>query len=348
MDSQIPEITEMLEFNCVIPMVTVYNTLESKNALSALTDELIPTATEEIVADGKSRAQVQAEIKEKERALELLARKYANTDASPELIRQCLYSIGDNNSFLRQNRDPCDKMLRYLTKYFSPNKIEKHYSLGITAGKGGARLTHNHARQYHYVFQSLTLWSMVLNDFYKLWIFAESDLLDTVNGNIYKLRDTGQGLNRVQSAPRVSRMMHTILSQAQTKVGTWVGSSVIHLGDHNVPNAFMFIDKYTQISRILAPVALTLDKIGEVVKEPTLRKYVESQWGSLEDCKKAILSDFFRHAFDGSGSDNWFDAGSCIDGRLTSAWNWCSKIESKSYFPIFLLTSFTGFDGEMS
>lgn len=31
--------------------------------------------------------------------------------------------------------------------------------------------------------------------------------------------------------------------------------------------------------------------------------------------------DFFRHGFDGSGGDNYFDAGSCIDGRLTSAWN---------------------------
>jgi Protein of unknown function (DUF2009) len=34
------------------------------------------------------------------------------------------------------------------------------------------------------------------------------------------------------AAPRVSRMMHTILNRAQQKVGSWVGSSVIHLGDH--------------------------------------------------------------------------------------------------------------------
>lgn len=33
------------------------------------------------------------------------------------------------------------------------------------------------------------------------------------------------------------------------------------------------------------------------------------------------IADFFRFAFDGSGADNFYDAGSCIDGRLTSAWN---------------------------
>lgn len=74
---------------------------------------------------------------------------------------------------------------------------------------------------------------------FKLWNLAEQDLLD--DSNIYRLRDTGQGLNRVQgilisinlkAAPRVSRIMHTILNRAQQKVGSWVGSSVIHLGDH--------------------------------------------------------------------------------------------------------------------
>ncbi len=38
-------------------------------------------------------------------------------------------------------------------------------------------------------------------------------------------------------------------------------------------------------------------------------------------CWYKSLDDFFRHGFDGSGADNYFDAGSCIDGRLTSAWN---------------------------
>lgn len=57
-----------------------------------------------------------------------------------------------------------------------------------------------------------------------------------------------QGLNRVQQAPQVSRAMHSILNRCQRQIGSWVGSSVIHLGDHNVPNALMFIDKYTQVS----------------------------------------------------------------------------------------------------
>ena len=32
--------------------------------------------------------------------------------------------------------------------------------------------------------------------------------------------------------------------------------------------------------------------------------------------------------FDGSGADNNYDAGSCVDGRLTSVWNWCSKVNT--------------------
>ena len=76
------------------------------------------------------------------------------------------------------------------------------------------------------------------------------------------------------------------------------------------------------------------------------RQYIDSTYGGIDALVKAILADFFRHAFDGSGADNFFDAGSCIDGRLTSAWNWCSKIEKKAYYPAFLLAGFVGFDGE--
>lgn len=47
------------------------------------------------------------------------------------------------------------------------------------------------------------------------------------------------------------------------------------------------------------------------------------------------------------GGDNFFDAGSCIDGRLTSAWNWCSQLPHKPFYCIFKLTGFLSFDGDL-
>jgi Protein of unknown function (DUF2009) len=66
----------------------------------------------------------------------------------------------------------------------------------LYAGKGGARLSHNHERQYAYVLQSLSLWSEISTDMFRLWYLAEADLL--YGGGKYRLTDTGQGLNRVQ------------------------------------------------------------------------------------------------------------------------------------------------------
>lgn len=80
---------------------------------------------------------------------------------------------------------------------------------------------------------------------FHLWSLAEQDLLSPDVS--YRLRDTGQGLNRVQAAPKTNWMMHAILHRAQTDIGSWVGSSAIHMGDHNVPNALMFIGKYFKL-----------------------------------------------------------------------------------------------------
>ncbi|KAK7470303.1 hypothetical protein VKT23_001734 [Stygiomarasmius scandens] len=344
-DSQSPEVKDLLNFTCVSPIKTVHSLLQEHDALDMLRDELVTIATKEIYSEGRSRRDIQKDIKSKERAIEVLSSRYERNGLSQEKLRQCLYSIGDNHAFLRVNRDPCERMIAYLKEYFHPTQTkDSKASLAIRSGKGGARLSHDHQKQYAYVLQSLTLWREILHDMFHLWSLAEEDLLsDTIP---YRLRDTGQGLNRVQASPKTSRMMHSILHKAQKSVGSWVGSSVIHMGDHNVPNALLFIDKYTQIYRILLPICNTLSQIPSLMNKPALRSYIEDDFGSAENLAREILGDFFRHGFDGSGADNFFDAGSCIDGRLTSAWNWCSMLEKKRFFPVFLLTGFVGFDGE--
>ncbi|OMH83159.1 UPF0652 protein [Zancudomyces culisetae] len=428
-DSTNPDVEDILGFNMIVPIKTVYDVLDEYGVIHVLEDKTVATATQEIIPEGKSRSQVQAEIKRKEHAIEYLSRTYSTSSCPAEVIKQCLYSIGDNHAFLRFNRDPCDKIANCLTKYFTHSEAEsEELSLAILSGKDGARLSHSHETQYFYVLQTLTLWKEILHEFYMLWHFSDSDMLS--KRNQYRLRDTGQGLNRVQECPLVSRAVHSILHKIQKRSRRWVGSSVIHLGDRNVPNAFMFIDKYSQISSILNPIVRCIEYIDTISKSTkpsgkkstnpsransgsdeqsdensnspendsldstqikksssrlrlsnvfsskitmnpfdllssytnysmgkkrpskttqinlnAIRAYIDYAFGGPTMLKKLILADFFRSAFDGSGADNFFEAGSCIDGRLTSAWNWCSLVEKKSFFPIFLLSGFVGFNG---
>jgi len=137
--------------------------------------------------------------------------------------------------------------------------------------------------------------------------------------------------------------MQQLLNQVKSEVSGWVGLSVVHLGDRDVPNALVFIDKYTQIPRILAPIVSTIEQLGVIYeRDENLQAYIDRKYGGVEEARVSILQDFFKHGFDGSGDDG----GSCIDGRLTSAWNWCSLIAKKPYYYIFLLTGFKSFDGD--
>ncbi|ORZ03608.1 hypothetical protein BCR43DRAFT_431865 [Syncephalastrum racemosum] len=331
MDSVMPEVEDMLGFSCVIPIQTVYGFLSENDCLELLHDDAIALATREVSPEFKSRDQIDAEVQRKKRAIEYLSDKYAGELISKDDIARCLASLSDNHAFLKANRDPCEKMLKYMNKYFNPSKTEGGYSLAIMAGRHGHRLTHTHSSQFSYVHQSLCLWREIVHEMFMLWSLSDEDLISV---NPYRLTNTGQGLQRIQPCRGISGAMHKILSRTQKKTGSWVGSSVFHLGDRDVPNAFMFIDKYNQVSRILGPIVNTLDKLDTIVQDPAIADYIEDQYGDVDTCRKDILHDFFRYGFDGSGADNYFDAGS-----------WCSQIEKKKFFPVFLLTGFVGFDG---
>ncbi|KAI9915014.1 hypothetical protein PsorP6_007948 [Peronosclerospora sorghi] len=344
-DAVSPAIQELLGFSCVRKIRTVYDVLEAGDALEMLQDGRLATATMVVAPDGKSRAQIQRQLKQKAHAIRGLTTTYASRAISRETLEQCLYSIADNQYHLYFERDPIDRMITLLTTHFDPDNEDVDRSLAIVSGNDGARLSHSHARQYHYVLQSLTLWREIVEDLFRFWCLTDEDLL--ADGTRYELTDTGQGLHRIQAAPRVSRAVHVILHATQRRLDAWVGSSVIHLGDKNVPNALMFIDKYTQVGHILRPIIKTVDHLESLCASSTaIADYVTTTFDSVQQLQRAILADFFREAFDGSGGDNFFDAGSCIDGRLTSAWHWCSNLHGKPFFPIFKMTGFVGFDGK--
>eukprot|EP01135_Chromosphaera_perkinsii_P010065 Nk52_evm1s2010 gene=Nk52_evmTU1s2010 len=391
-DAQDPQIKDLLGFSVHRPIQTVDTFLQRTNCASLLQEEeLLQVACQEIYPPpGMPRYEVNKLINQKNKAVKILAEKYGKSSgsssgsyfssvffrgtskneesvkeslASVDEIEQCVFSLSDEAVFLRYNSRPCYVLMEYLQTHFGKVRSERNEgeaeghprTIDIHYGRSGARLTHSHERQYSFVLQTLMLWTSILNAMFELWIKAEQDLLDPENP--YRLRDTGQGLNRVQSCPRVSRKMHNILCAAQRNIGSWVGSSVIHLGDHAVPNALVFLDKYTQIQRILNPVVITLTRCTELYASGGLgnsglkgfRGWIDREYGgNCETLKLDILQDLFRHGFDGSGADNFYDAGSCIDGRLTSLWNWANTIGKKPFYPVFLLTGFKSFDGEFN
>jgi hypothetical protein len=116
--------------------------------------------------------------------------------------------------------------------------------------------------------------------------------------------------------------MTYIVNKVQGRVGdNWVGSSVVHLGDHSrilsslsssppflfppplafpssfsllhadVPNALMFIDKYTQISRILNPIIIALRRAADLMKDPQLCDCIYNYVGRERGKDAGIIID---------------------------------------------------------
>lgn len=345
MDSRLPEIRETMEFDLYKPMKTVYGVLKKggPQTLKILSDPLIIDATAEVRPEGKSRRMVSRMIKQKEASIEKLASTYTSANGlDKEQIRVALYSIGDFNAYTNKNRLPVLRMMKRLEQFEDAGSSQ--YSLGIRYGHNGARLTHGHEKQYLYVKQALSLWSAVMRDLVELWAYADDDLFD---GNRYHIADTGQGFNRIKSCPKVYKKMYSILGEVQHHFDFWVGIPVIHLGDDAVPNALFFLDKYIQIPSILIPIDRTVQDIETLTRNNSyVKDYAEAQYGSVENLQMTILCDYFKHGFDGSGSDNYYFAGSCVDATSTSSCEFCNQISKKDYYNFFLLAGFTNFNGE--
>nr|CCA25653.1 conserved hypothetical protein [Albugo laibachii Nc14] len=302
-DSTLPHVLEQTNFSCIRPIQTVFTLLEEKNAVSLLQDPRLSVSASALLSDPQRKRTAMTELIE----------EYSSESLSEADIRRCVASINDYHSHLIANTSPITKMLDLISTHFDPNQYEPNLSLEVRAGRNGARLSHTHATQYKYVHQSLELWKSITLEMLHLWRSVEDDLL---GGGMYRLRDTGQGLQRMQTAPKTSRVMHSILQKVRLKHPGWVGSSVVHLGDHNVPNALLFIDKYTQIARILTPIVQTLEALPSLSQKNETKNLISEAFGGANSLQKIILCDFFKHAFDGSGADNFFDAGSCIDGPI--------------------------------
>jgi Protein of unknown function (DUF2009) len=369
-DAQNPTVAKSLGFSLHKDLVLVAPYLEEHGCSELLRDERLEGATQFISSrsakTGKQidREEIKAMVEEKNSLADALVEAYKSDKISAENVRRCIESLADAISYIESNVAPVQTMLKYLEGYFHPEDIETGFSLelngrrpnyssyssaysryGLSAysssASEGPKLSHSHPTQYTFVWQSLQLWCKVMRNMHRLWVCADDDLLST--SATYHLHNTGQGLNRVQNCPKVRKVMQTLLHQTQQEAGQpWVGLSVIHLGDRDVPNALIFIDKYTQIPRFLNPLVAFLQSLPELCQDERIDAYVKAQFGSQRKLLLTVLSDYFKYGFDGSGDDG----GSCIDGRLTSSWNWTSRVAKKPYYHALMLSGFQGFDGD--
>jgi len=329
-----------------------------------LSDPLLEVAVSPV--SSKSTAQ---ELAERQNARSELLKKYGggsgegsaagNSDPSTvalarsstsqtraQVIERVILSIADQRNFLASCVAPINRLIEWLEMYFGHGRNKStEYSVAIRSGKGGSCLSHDHETHVQYVKESLVLWGIIQRDILDFWEVVEDDMI--VDCRSYRFCDTGQGFHRMLDCPKTYNRMQASLREAHQIMGGWVGIKVVHLGDRDVPNALVFIDKYTIIPKMLTPVVQTIERLFAVFDtsvpetHPGVRNLLQSQFGSCEALVQRILSDFFKHAFDGSGDDG----GNCIDGRLTSAWNWCHQLDKKDYYDAFVLTGFTGFDG---
>eukprot|EP00962_Isochrysis_galbana_P017683 scaffold5084_cov81-Isochrysis_galbana.AAC.1 len=211
-DAGSAEVQRAVGFDVRGQIQTVHSELEAMGALGLLDDADVPAAVAPVLDAAGREAKAEATVR-------LVERYGGGKDTARASIERCLLSVGDDLALIEAHVAPVDAMLALLRRHFTPSgSPDRAASLAITAGRAGARLTHSHSTQYAYVEQSLLLWRAILVQLPRMWAIAEEDLL---SGGDYRLRDTGQGYHRVQSAPRVGRFMGNVLGglQAQVRAG---------------------------------------------------------------------------------------------------------------------------------
>jgi hypothetical protein len=76
------------------------------------------------------------------------------------------------------------------------------------------------------------------------------------------------------------------------------------------------------VPQILNPVVLVLDELPRLARaSPQLSHFINAGWGSVTGAQQAILLDFCRHAFDGSGAD--VSAAGGAAGSVVGGCCWC-------------------------
>ncbi|KAI9908245.1 hypothetical protein PsorP6_002946 [Peronosclerospora sorghi] len=176
-----------------------------------LQDARLAAATMVVASDGKSRAQIQRQLKQKAQAIRSLTTTYASRAISRE-------TLADNQYHLYFERDLIDRMITLLTTHCDPE-----------------------------------------------------------NGTRYELTDTGKDCIGFK-----------------TRHASRAPCTVIHLGDKHVPNALMFIDKYTQVGHILRPIVKTVDRIVSLcVSSTDIADYVTTTFDSVQQLQTRDPGGFF-------------------------------------------------------
>jgi hypothetical protein len=202
-----------------------------------------------------------------------------------------------------------------------------------------------HTQHLQHVLQTVSLWETITHYLPFISFLSIQSYLD-VSNNPYKLCNNGQGIVRVQPAMLLQRVMVALVVCALRGVG----SGAVHIGDSSVPNSLSLIDKYLQLNTILTPLLSTArywwTSTTNIATQEAVARLKLSTFAA--DCiqfgHRKLLQHWSINGMDGSGGDTVFTAGSCVDGRLTSVWNWCNMLPNQEFYPLFSLAGFTSFD----